>query len=538
MTTPSKKPITPAVEAISRMHITGNVTPHVWYQRTEFRTSNNRPDRDMITALADILYWYRPREVRDEDTGEFVAFERKFERDMLQYDYARRGAIFGMSWRQMSEACKKLSRAGLIRIEYRTLTFKGRAQNNVVFIEPVAEAIAATLTQPNAEVKAHGKGAKRGMHARKADAGQYEPLDGIDGQGDDETDGSPELVEQAERQVDEQVSPPLLQNFGTGGEDPSSKILGHPSSKILGEGPPKIWDTNNETSNEISFNRDFNSSIITGTELAASPADDDGPLTPDGEQRGPVTSESPVDDDDLPFFTGVGSDVEGTELTQPTEVQKVPPAAPAPVDNAVDEPWAIIELQPIPLATLAARPARDPAQMRQLRALMLATNVKRLGHLQEQLAITLPGGVSRQYLTRLTDDEVAAAAKAASHDARRVKGGMNSAGFHALDRLLGKEFTPEVLSGQPSTPTAISEAPTHRSHRVTNAGRIADDTPPAEEADGAMQPGRQWQHKRSGEVVVIAAVEGAEVILTDGARHPLAKFVTTFKRAVSAQAAS
>ena len=37
--------------------------------------------------------------------------------------------------------------------------------------------------------KAHGKGAKRGMHARKADAGQYEPLDGIDGQGDDETDG-------------------------------------------------------------------------------------------------------------------------------------------------------------------------------------------------------------------------------------------------------------------------------------------------------------------------------------------------------------
>ncbi|WP_153013993.1 hypothetical protein [Deinococcus grandis] len=530
--------MTPAVEAISRLHITGNVTPHVWYQRTEFRTSNNRPDRDMITALADIMYWYRPREVRDEDTGEFVAFERKFERDMLQYDYARRGAIFGMSWRQMSEACKKLSRAGLIRIEYRTLTFKGRAQNNVVFIEPVAEAIAATLTQPNAEVKAYGKGAKRGMHARKADAGQYEPLDGIDGQGDDETDGSPELVEQAEGQADEQTDTPLLQNFGTGGEDPSSKILGHPSSKILGEGTPKFWETNNETSSDISSNRDFNSSIITGTELEASPADDDGPLTPDGEQQGPVTSEPSADDDDLPFFTGVGSHVEGTKLTQPTEVPDVPPAAPAPVDNAVDETWAILALQPIPLATLAARPARDPSQMRQLRALMQATNPKRLGHLQEQLALTLPGGVSRQYLTRLTDEEVAAAAKAASHDATRVKGGMGSAGYHALDRLLGKEFTVEMLSGQPAAPRASTEAPTHRSHQVANTGRIADDTPPVEEADGAMQPGRQWQHKKSGEVVVIAAVEGSEVVLTDGARHSMAKFVTTFKRAVSAQAAS
>ena len=100
-----KKPITPVVEAIGRLSITGNTIPHVWYQRSEFRTDANRPDRNMITIVSDIVYWYRPREVRNEEEGGiFVGYERKFARDKLQYNYERRGAVFGMSDREVSDA--------------------------------------------------------------------------------------------------------------------------------------------------------------------------------------------------------------------------------------------------------------------------------------------------------------------------------------------------------------------------------------------------------------------------------------------------
>jgi len=203
MTAPTKKPMTPAVQAVAALHITGNVIPHVWYQRTEFRTPSGKPDQRMITILADILYWYRPREVRDEDTGALIAFERKFQRDMLQYDYARRGAMFGLEPRPTAEACKALARVGLIRIEYRTLIHGGRPYNNVVFVEPIPDAIKATLTEPNVPDVPRPKKAARGMHARKPS---------------NDTLGVSDLPDVNDL-TDEHPAPPLLLNLGPGGED-------------------------------------------------------------------------------------------------------------------------------------------------------------------------------------------------------------------------------------------------------------------------------------------------------------------------------
>ncbi|MCD0166574.1 hypothetical protein [Deinococcus sp. 12RED42] len=535
--------MTPAVQAVSQLQISGNIIPHVWYQRTEFRTPSNRPDRDMITTLADILYWYRPREVRDEETGLFVRYERKFVKDMLQYDYARRAAVFGMSKRQMQEACTKLSRAGLIRIEYRTEAYRGKAYSNIVYIEPVAEVIKATLTAPNAESVEKGKMAPRGMHVRK-DAAAYNPDAGVDDQtpGEDSPAGD---------------TPPIPKFWDTP-PYPLSQIFGTPLSQNSGIALPKIWDTYHETSLEISFSRDFKktSSSVTLSERApAAPLADDDDLSPDGgTPEGTPEDTDAEGGEDLLLDQLVGSGVEGEESGTAEGVEDVPPAAAAPVENSEENSgdsseedpaenpgahtWAILALEPIPLAELQARPARDPEKLKVLRALMRATNAKRLDHLHEQLALP---GTHRHLLSRLTDAELDRAAKAASYDARHVAGNMRNAGYYALDRLLGKVFTVEMLSGQAAQ--AAQPALGH-AYDVKNEGArpapVQADAPvdAAIEAEGALAAGKIWRHKASGTLVRIERIDGPTVYLDSGDRLSLAKFSTSHVKHTAQQAAS
>lgn len=528
----STKPMTPAVQAVSELQISGNVIPHVWYQRTEFRTPSDRPDRDMITTLADILYWYRPREVRDEDTGLFVCYERKFVKDMLQYDYARRAAVFGMSKRQMQEACTKLARAGLIRIEYRTEAYRGKAYSNVVYVEPVAATIKATLTTPNTEPAEKGKMAPRGMHARK-DEGTYNPDAGVDDQTPD-----------AETP---QVGTPLSQNFGTPPYPPLSQNFGTPLSQKFGIALPKIWDTYHETSLEISFTRDFKKTSSSVTLLERAPtaplADDDDDFSPDGGTPEGLPEDTDAEGgEDLLLDQLVGSGVEGGESGTAKSLEEVPAAAAAPVENPVENSgahtWAILALEPIPLADLQARPARDPEGLKVLRALMQASSAKRLGHLREQLALP---GTHRHLLPRLTDAELDRAVKAASHDAARIPGGMPNAGYYALDRLLGKAFTAEMLSGQTFQSTQV---PLGHAYDVKNEGArpapVQPDAPvdAAIEAEGALAAGKIWRHKASGTLVRIERIDGMTVHLDSGDRLSIAKFSTTHVKHTAQQAAS
>ena len=59
------------VDQTGQIRLTGNVTPQIWY-RTITR-ENGKPHLLAIAILSDIVYWYRPAEVRDEsrssDTG-------------------------------------------------------------------------------------------------------------------------------------------------------------------------------------------------------------------------------------------------------------------------------------------------------------------------------------------------------------------------------------------------------------------------------------------------------------------------------------
>ena len=71
-----------SVDALAEMNISGNVTPVNWY-KTILR-ENGKPYLLAICVLLEIVYWYRPVEVRDEHSGMTIGYRKKFREDLLQ----------------------------------------------------------------------------------------------------------------------------------------------------------------------------------------------------------------------------------------------------------------------------------------------------------------------------------------------------------------------------------------------------------------------------------------------------------------------
>ena len=76
------------VDENAKLNISGNIIPQVWY-RTIIRESG-KPNLTAIIILADIVYWYKPTEIRDEGTGQVIGVRKKFKSDLLQRRIDRR----------------------------------------------------------------------------------------------------------------------------------------------------------------------------------------------------------------------------------------------------------------------------------------------------------------------------------------------------------------------------------------------------------------------------------------------------------------
>lgn len=138
---------TDTVMAIGHMNFTGNVTPATWW--AHIKLPSGRPDQTAITLLSEIVYWYRPTEVRDESTGALVGYRKRFRGDKLQRSYQSFADQFGFGKRETTDALKRLRDAGLITLELRSIDapgFDGVKMHNVLFVEPVAERIADITT--------------------------------------------------------------------------------------------------------------------------------------------------------------------------------------------------------------------------------------------------------------------------------------------------------------------------------------------------------------------------------------------------------
>lgn len=124
------------VDRMKDLNIKGNIVNSEWCRKIRF--PDGKPDLISVMILSEIVYWYRPREVRDE-SGKLVSLEKRFAADMLQKSCAEFVEKFGFSDKQVRRALSALERQGLIRRELRTVKIGGRLMNNVMYIAPVPE---------------------------------------------------------------------------------------------------------------------------------------------------------------------------------------------------------------------------------------------------------------------------------------------------------------------------------------------------------------------------------------------------------------
>lgn len=130
------------VDQIGQMHFQGNVIPAAWYKSITF--SDGKPNMVAIILLSEIVYWYRPTEIRDEQTGRLLGMKKRFKSDKLQRNYESFAEQFGFTKRQVKDAMLYLDNLGVIIRDFRTITTEqGQKLSNVLFIGLDADRLTA-----------------------------------------------------------------------------------------------------------------------------------------------------------------------------------------------------------------------------------------------------------------------------------------------------------------------------------------------------------------------------------------------------------
>lgn len=126
------------VDQVAEINITGNVIPLTWFQTLV--GDSGKPMLLAIDLLADIVYWYRPKEVRDEGTGELLGFKKRFKADLLQRSYRQIETRFGVSKKQARGALDFLCGKGVIKKHLRDeMSPEGVKLHNNMYLELVPE---------------------------------------------------------------------------------------------------------------------------------------------------------------------------------------------------------------------------------------------------------------------------------------------------------------------------------------------------------------------------------------------------------------
>lgn len=133
MNKPLENCTSPTVEIMAQINFEGNILPISWFQHLTFE--NGKPDTISILLLSDIVYWYRPTIVRDEQMGQALGHQKKFKADLLQKNYSDYENLFGFTKKQIRDAFVRLENLGLVKRIFRTIETSYGPKGNVMFIE-------------------------------------------------------------------------------------------------------------------------------------------------------------------------------------------------------------------------------------------------------------------------------------------------------------------------------------------------------------------------------------------------------------------
>lgn len=129
-----------AVDAIAGMNISGNMIHKNWYKNVI--KENGKPYLLAIQILAEIVYWYKPSEEKDEH-GNVTGYRKKFSDDLLQKSYSDFQVKYGVGRETVRKALCYLEEQGVIKREFRTLE-KGELKKktpNVMYINLIPEGV-------------------------------------------------------------------------------------------------------------------------------------------------------------------------------------------------------------------------------------------------------------------------------------------------------------------------------------------------------------------------------------------------------------
>lgn len=139
----------PIVDAMGTINITGNIVPTIWY-RTVLK-ENGKPYLLAIAILSDIVYWYRPTEVRDQNTGQVTGWRKRFSEDILRQSYQYYAELFGESKKTVKTAIDRLEELQAVKRHFRTVSHgDGLISNNVMYVELIPARV-YELTYPEEE---------------------------------------------------------------------------------------------------------------------------------------------------------------------------------------------------------------------------------------------------------------------------------------------------------------------------------------------------------------------------------------------------
>lgn len=112
----------------------GRVVPIEWF--TYLCDDQGNPDFPSIFVLCDIVYWYRPYHLRNQDTGKTMGYGKKFKGSFLKKTYQYYLDSLGLTIQQVLTALSNLESRGLIECHDGEVP-----SNGALFIELFPDAV-------------------------------------------------------------------------------------------------------------------------------------------------------------------------------------------------------------------------------------------------------------------------------------------------------------------------------------------------------------------------------------------------------------
>lgn len=153
----------PIVDEVGKIAISGNVIPQIWYKTVTKSEEDKRPYLLAVSILADIVYWYRPTEIRDEYTGQITGIKKKFKGDMLQRSYKSLCDLYGENEKAIQRALLRLEKLGVIKRIFKTVDTGTAVLGNVMFLELLTDGLIA-LTFPPQQIQQEDTPMDMGVH--------------------------------------------------------------------------------------------------------------------------------------------------------------------------------------------------------------------------------------------------------------------------------------------------------------------------------------------------------------------------------------